>query len=222
MTSANKVFYNENLLDFIFPFLSNNDIIYFSSVNKKIRLFSNKTIKDICIKYFSSSFEEYSILQNINENDENDHDSYINNCINWKKIMVCGKETIFLYSTIHFPLISEFETDCVKLQNKFFSSIKDIWSLPPLRKSNLYLENDLNTNHQTFLFDFLYETQDLYYYYYGSEQIPNCKNQDGVFSTCLNNFDVFTELKSLPEQMELLENFRFYSLNFEKYLHFFI
>ena len=59
-----------NLLESIYvlavtkSFLSNNDIIYFSSVNKKIRLFSNKTIKDICIKYF---FRLYIVCNNLSK-----------------------------------------------------------------------------------------------------------------------------------------------------------
>lgn len=38
-------------------------------------------------------------------------------------------------------------------------------SLPKLRKENPYLESDLNSNYQTYLYDFLFEQQSLYIYY---------------------------------------------------------
>ena len=38
-------------------------------------------------------------------------------------------------------------------------------SLPKLRKENIYVESDLNTSHQQFMYDFVYDSQDIYDYY---------------------------------------------------------
>ena len=43
--------------------------------------------------------------------------------------------------------------------------ILEFYNLPKLRKENLYVESDLNTPLQTYLYDFLYDQQDLYDYY---------------------------------------------------------
>ena len=55
MKTASKVLSNENFCDLIMKYLSNKDIIKFSSLSKKISHFANKAINELCLNYFSSS-----------------------------------------------------------------------------------------------------------------------------------------------------------------------
>lgn len=221
MKPSIKVFMNENYCDLILKYLSNNDIINFSSSNKKISQFANKALNDICVEYFSSSCDEYSLLQNYNNDNNEDNDSFLNNIniFNWKKILVTGKQIQYLYSTLNIEHIKYFKEDCEKVKKEIYNSLKDCYSLQPIRKSNLYLESDLNSNHQTFLFDFLYETQDLYDYY-SNNYFSKCKCEDGVFSQCLNNyyfFHLFQDIIENDSQYEAFQDLRFYCFNFERY-----
>ena len=63
-----KVFSNENLLNIIFTYLSINDIINFTSSNKKIKENNDKIYNEICKKIYTSSYDEYSIINPLIEN----------------------------------------------------------------------------------------------------------------------------------------------------------
>ena len=226
MKPSSKVFMNENYCDLILKYLSNNDIINFSSANKKISQYANKVINDICVQYFSSSCDEYSLLQNCNDNSIDDNDSFLNNIniFNWKKILVSGKQIQFLYSTLNMEHFTYFRDDCEKVEKEIYNSLKECYSLQPIRKSNLYLESDLNSNHQTFLFDFLYDTQDLYDYY-SNTFFSKCKFEDGVFSKCLNNYyslNLFQDILDNNSQYEVFQDLRFYCFSFDRYSFLFI
>lgn len=220
MKTANKVLTNENYCDVIMKYLSNKDIIKFSSLSKKISHFANKAINELCLNYFSSSCEEYSLFPKFNYDNtdsfDNESDCFLNNIniINWKKIFVCGKQIEFLFSTLNLHYCHTFKEDCLKIKVCLFNNFKDFYSLQPIRRSNLYLENDLNSNHQTFLFDFLYDTQDLYDYY---DNNLKCKNENGVFSECINNINFFIDMLNKPNQFEQFQKLRFYHFEFEKY-----
>ena len=224
MKPSSKVFMNENYCVLILKYLSNNDIINFSSANKKISQYTNKAINDICTEYFSSSCDEYSLLQNCNDSTIDDNDSFLNNIniFNWKKILVSGKQIQHLYSTLNMEHFTYFRDDCEKVEKEIYNSLKDCYSLQPIRKSNLYLESDLNSNHQTFLFDFLYDTQDLYDYY-GNIIFSKCKFEDGVFSKCLSNYyslHLFQDILDNDSQYEIFQNLRFYCFSFDRYSFF--
>ena len=57
-----KVFSNENLLNIIFTYLSINDIINFTSSNKKIKENNDKIYNEISKKIYTSSYNKYSII----------------------------------------------------------------------------------------------------------------------------------------------------------------
>ena len=225
MKTASKVLLNENFCDLIMKYLSNKDIIKFSSLSKKISHFANKALNELCLNYFSSSCEEYSLFPKLyydnSDTLDNDSDCFLNNIniINWKKIFVCGKQIESLFSTLNLHYLHNFKEDCLKTKENLFKSFKDFYSLQNIRRSNLYLESDLNSNHQTFLFDFLYETQDLYDYY---ENNNKCKNENGVFSECLNKMNLFIDILNNQSQFELFQKLRFYHFEFEKYSFLFI
>lgn len=85
----------------------------------------------------------------------------------------------------------------------------EYYSLPKLRKENLYVESDINTILQTYLYDFVYDQQDLYDYYDQyfkdfSDHILDINNTSVEirtpnipFSYCLQNFE---------EQLYFFEN----------------
>lgn len=80
------------------------------------------------------------------------------------------------------------------------------------------MENELNTYHQTFLYDFLYDTQDLYDYYKTqlnqNEVSIKCRKNDLPFASCLNHIETFCEMED--DEIATLENFRFYNSDIKK------
>ena len=88
----------------------------------------------------------------------------------------------------------------------------EYYSLPKLRKENLYVESDINSILQTYLYDFVYDQQDLYDYYDQyfkdfSDHILDLnnsnleiKNQGIPFASFLQNFE---------EQLYIFENEEF-------------
>ena len=91
-------------------------------------------------------------------------------------------------------------------------------SLTPLRKANLYVENELNTYHQTFLYDFLYDTQDTYEYYRNqlekNEESVVSRKGDLPFADCLGHLEAFCEMED--DELTTFENLRFYNTDNKK------
>ena len=85
------------------------------------------------------------------------------------------------------------------------------------------MENELNSPHQIYLYDYLYEQQDIFEFYY--QQISNRTFDDNsklksrkeklLFSDSLIQYNIFTELDN--DDMEILEYIRFYNLPNEKF-----
>jgi hypothetical protein len=85
----------------------------------------------------------------------------------------------------------------------------EFYSLPKLRKENLYVESDINTILQTYLYDFVYDQQDLYDYY---DQFFK-DFSDHLLDLNLNNVDIRTSgipfsscLENFEEQLYIFEN----------------
>ena len=131
-THFDKVFLNENLLQIILPFLSINDIINFTSSNKKIRENNDKIFNEICKQIYTSSYDEYSILNTqIEENNERKSDelnieSNLYLKIKWKSFFLIGKKIQFLWKKISFEQIESFKDDSIKFSSEFFSTLKGI------------------------------------------------------------------------------------------------
>ena len=131
-TQIDKVFLNENLLQIILPFLSINDIINFTSSNKKIRENNDKIFNEICKQIYTSSYDEYSILNTqIEENNERKKEelnieSNLYFKIKWKSLFLIGKKIQFLWKKISFEQIESFKNDSIKFSSEFFSTLKGI------------------------------------------------------------------------------------------------
>ena len=131
-TQIDKVFLNENLLQIILPFLSINDIIKFTSSNKKIRENNDKIFNEICKQIYTSSYDEYSILNtqiednNERKSDELNIESNLYLKIKWKSFFLIGKKIQFLWKKISFEQIESFKDDSIKFSSEFFSTLKGI------------------------------------------------------------------------------------------------
>ena len=131
-TQIDKVFLNENLLQIILPFLSINDIINFTSSNKKIRENNDKIFYEICKQIYTSSYDEYSILNtqiednNERKSDELNIESNLYLKIKWKSFFLIGKKIQFLWKKISFEQIESFKDDSIKFSSEFFSTLKGI------------------------------------------------------------------------------------------------
>ena len=131
-TQIDKVFLNENLLQIILPFLSINDIINFTSSNKKIRENNDKIFNEICKQIYTSSYDEYSILNtqiednNERKSDELNIESNLYLKIKWKSFFLIGKKIQFLWKKISFEQIESLKDDSIKFSSEFFSTLKGI------------------------------------------------------------------------------------------------
>ena len=108
--------------------------------------------------------------------------------ISWKSIFNLMNKVKCLWRMKHFnnELTLEFQT----LSKIIFSKLKSCEENLNLREKNIILENDINTEFQTILFDYLYDEQELYEYYdrlfEQKKYIP--KNKNIPFSSFINNY----------------------------------
>ena len=82
-----------------------------------------------------------------------------------------------------------------------------------LREKNIILENDINTEFQTILFDFLYDEQELYAYYDDlfdqKKYIP--KNKNIPFSSFIKNYqNLFLNIYNDEKKIKRLKKLRWY------------
>lgn len=107
--------------------------------------------------------------------------------------------------------------DINNVKNEIYTSLKDFIPIPKLRKENLNLETEFNSPMQTYLFDFLYEQQELYDYYNDNFMMSSennfqiySRNSELPFSHSLENFQIIiNEFKSESEKI-LFANLRWY------------
>ena len=81
--------------------------------------------------------------------------------INWKKINSLMNKTKTLWRMNHFNN-TDITLDIQNLSKDVFSKLKSCEENMTLRKKNLVLENEINTEFQSLLFDYLYEEQEIY------------------------------------------------------------
>ena len=134
------------------------------------------------------------------------------NCKNLEADKLCSFSNISILSNESLEILnSDITNTCSELytllKGNYINLIYlDGSMLPKLRKQNYNLENDNNTNLQRFLFDFIYDSQDLFDYY--EEYFGDFENSNN--SNLSENSDVFTDLniktESLPFE-DLLKNF---------------
>lgn len=101
--------------------------------------------------------------------------------------------------------------DVQTIQKEVYENLKEYFALPKLRKENCHVESELNTILQTYLYDFLYDQQDLYEYYdeffYNKKYQKSSilvKNQELPLASSLENFpEVFRELCADQDKVTL-------------------
>lgn len=158
MNNATKVLTNENLFNSIISYLSITDMINFSSVNKKSYQFTNKRWNEIVKNYYTSSYEEYSILITPKQDiikEKNDYSNSDNNnsllSINWKNFYKCGKQIQFLWTQINSDTVPMISQNSVSTKNKIFSILKGIFLIKKIIQNfyfylnkNKFLKNLFN------------------------------------------------------------------------------
>ena len=131
-TQTEKVFLNENLLKIIISYLSINDIINFTSSNKKIKENNDKIYNEISKKIYTSSYDEYSIINpliennNQRKNEELNYEAFLNSRFKWRNFFKCGNQIKLLYNNLYIGKIPSFKRDTNKLFEQLFSVLKGI------------------------------------------------------------------------------------------------
>ena len=129
-TQTEKVFLNENLLKIIISYLSINDIINFTSSNKKIKENNDKIYNEICKKIYTSSYDEYSIINpliennNQRKNEELNYEALLNSRFKWRNFYICGNKIKYLYNNLYIEKMPSFKRDTNILFEQLFSVLK--------------------------------------------------------------------------------------------------
>lgn len=236
-----KVFRNEFLISQISSFLPLKDKVAFSSASKHIKNVANPQYKEMALKYYTSDQMDYSYF--CSAKTDNYSIQYFGNPVDnfsfspletdWETFLLNGKKLEKLFSKINpgdenFPL---FNNQSTLIGEELFKKLKEFFTLPNLRKINKFVENENNTNHQTFLYDFLYDDQDIYLYYKKQNKNKNknnlvrkdstdphininCRSPRLPFAECFPNMEFLSNTMDTPEN--LFEEIRCYSLTFGK------
>lgn len=131
--------------------------------------------------------------------------------ISWKSLFSLMCETKCLWRQKHFN--NELTLEFQSLSKTIFSKLKSCQENLNLVQNNKILENEINTNFQTILFEFLYEQQELYDYYdeLFEQQKYLAKNSDIPFSSFVTNYqNLFSDIKNDKKKMKRLKKLRWY------------
>ena len=116
-----------------------------------------------------------------------------------------------LWRMKHFN--NELTLEFQSLSKNLFSKLKSCEENLNLREKNIILENDINTEFQTILFDFLYDEQELYEYYdklfEQKKYIP--KNKNIPFGTFITNYQsLYVNIYNDNKKIKRLKKLRWY------------
>ena len=131
--------------------------------------------------------------------------------ISWKTLLCLMNKTNALWRMKNFN--NELTLEFQSLSKEIFSKLKSCQENINLRNKNLILENDINTEFQTLLFDFLYDEQELYAYYdelfEEKKYIP--KNKNIPFSSFIKNYQtLFLNIYNDKKKIKRLKKLRWY------------
>ena len=117
----------------------------------------------------------------------------------------------YLWRIYHFN--NELTLEFQSLSKIIFSKLKSCQEILNVREKNLILENDINTEFQTILFDFLYEEQELYEYYdelfEQKKYIP--KNKNIPFNSFITNYqNLYLDFLNDKKKINRLKKLRWY------------
>lgn len=133
------------------------------------------------------------------------------NNISWKSLYNLMNKIKSIWRMKHFN--NELTLEFQSLSQIIFSKLKSCQENLNLREKNLILENDINTEFQTILFDFLYDEQELYSYYdelfKQKKYIP--KKSKIPFSSFITNYQsLFVNIYNDDKKVKRLKKLRWY------------
>jgi hypothetical protein len=113
---------------------------------------------------------------------------------------------------------NELTLEFQSLSKDIYSKLKSCQENINIRDKNIILENDINTEFQTLLFDFLYDEQELYGYYdelfEQKKYIP--KNKNIPFGSFISNYQsLFMNIYNDEKKQKRLKKLRWY-LSFDE------
>ena len=167
MLNELRVRNNENLVRNILKYNNVKDLALTSQVNRTFSKVSDKFQiywREQMNKTLSSDYEYYNLAsaQNLSE------DSFCNDYTNWKQLLnntfEIKKEWFNLTETSKKNKSISYN-DVENTKSEIYSSLKEFIKFPSLRKSNLFIESDLNSSLQLYLLDNIFDSQDLYDYF---------------------------------------------------------
>ena len=131
--------------------------------------------------------------------------------ISWKFLFSLMTKIKYLWRIKHFN--NELTLEFQSFSKELFSKLKSCPESFNLREKNKILENDINTEFQTILFDFLYNEQELYVYYdelfEKKKYIP--KNKNIPFGSFITNYkSLFLNIYNDKKKIKRLKKLRWY------------
>jgi len=131
--------------------------------------------------------------------------------ISWKSLFSLMCEIKCLWRQKHFN--NELTLEFQSLSKLIFSKLKSCEENLNLVEKNKILENEINTDFQTILFEFLYEQQEIYEYYdeLFDQKKYLSRNTDIPFSSFVTNYQkLFLDIKQDEKKMKRLKKLRWY------------
>ena len=226
------IFNNNNLLSIIFKYLSSNDILNISLVNKnfyKISKSFDYLFKDILIKKYASNYLSYSLDTKLSNNefiycsvltlDENNKEK--NNIspfkYSWKKFLILSKKIDASWTINKFP--SKYNKQLNEIKDHLYNNLKSYECFNEdisIQKIYFILQSEFNSNFQKKLYNYYinYE-ENVYKFYYPKFQTKQIQLRINnlPMETFLIKFDYFYNLvKRDKSQKKLLKKLRWYCI----------
>ena len=202
---------NENLVRNILKYNNVKDLALTSQVSKAFSKVSDKFQtywREHMNNTLSAEYEHYNLLSVQNLSD----DFHLNDYTNWKQLLKRTFEIKTNWKSLTESSINLYIKDVENIPNEIYSSLKEFIKFPSLRKSNLFIESDINSCLQTYLLDNIFDSQDLYdyfdYYFLQPNEFSLRKN-DLPFHYHLSKFQIIIKEFSSLEQT-ILSKIRWY------------
>lgn len=209
---------NENLVRHILIYNNIKDLSNTCQVNKTFKRSSENLQnywREETNKIFSSNYEHYNIINPQNLAEINEGDLYTN----WKLMMKRAfqiqqswliKNDDKITNNKEYDVTNEIE----KVKTEFYTSLQFFIGLPELRKTNIYVENELNSKLQIYFLDDIFNSQDLYDFYdqIFENQFENkieVRNKELPFAKYLEDYFSVKEFIS-NQGMNLISKIRWY------------
>ena len=131
--------------------------------------------------------------------------------ISWKLLFYLMNKVHILWRKNHFN--NELTLEFQSLSKDIFSKLKSCPENINIRDKNLILENNINTEFQTLLFDFLYDEQELYANYdeLFEQKKYKPKNKNIPFGSFITNYQsLFKDIYNDDKKIKRLKKLRWY------------